>query len=731
MSIGKAIVAAVLIGGGILVSVAHSDRRDRETELLRRAAVQPVVFLSRLLGQTYTDQEIEDWALVCTRDAFRDANGAQPAKMGEELYRQHLWDLGDAITRVEQAQSLDLLLGPQSELATRLAEFGRWVADAKVQTDFYECGSERTPRRLRWLEQAEAVYRLCLTELWQQGIDGTTARRHPDMAACHRQLVTLWAMSATAEPASTRLPSARRDSSVRLGRLTAGDELVEVTVSPRTGRRAQFIVAPDGRRVAFLVKRAGQYLAVVDGEEGVPYESIEGPPAFSADSTRVAYEARTDRGSMLVIDGVEGPPYRNIIWFGFSPIRSRVAYLVYRDGGRHFIVDGVEQPIAGSSAHIALVFSPDAARVAYVSGEGPLSVVVDGRQGAPYDAILAPGPIFSPDSAHVAYAAQRNGETFVVVDEKEWPAFDGVGRAGVLFSPDSSHVAYIARQGEQHVVVLDGTPGLPFDDVGYLTFSPDSTRFAYWGTRNWEHFLVIDGKLSEAYAKVTEPGPIFSPDSRHVGYSATQQGRARVVIDGRDGPLYDSIASGSPVFSPDSSRVAYVAATDRKARAVIDGRESATYDRITGNAAFSPDSKRTAFVAQRDKEWHVVVDGDEGAGHDGIASPLRFSPDSAHLAFVVERRPGATRFVVLDGRAQQPFYALDQDSLTFGPDSAHLAYLAWAAGWRLVVDDSATGDAVGEFLPSIAPVFDSPSQVGALGRARPDGDVVRLVSTSR
>ena len=735
MSLRQAIRAAVLIGavGGIgsLVYWCYSDYRERQLAPLRQQAVQRVVRLSRILGPTATDQEIADWALVCTQSPFRDAGRGEPARMAEDLYRQHLWSLDDAITGVAQAQSMDLLLGPQSQLGTRLGEFGRWVADAKMQRDFYECGSERTPRRLRWLEQAEGAFKYCLDELWSQGMDGPAPLRHPYLEECHRQLAALPALSDGAEPASSNRALTRQDSSLPLGRLDATDEIVEVALDNRNLRRTKFIVGPDGRRVALVIKRDGRYLVVVDGKEGPAYVSVWGAPRFSADSTRIAYHARKADGSVLMIDGVEGPPNRNILWFGFSPTRSRVAYLAYRDGAWHTVVDGLEQPFPGSPEQPAVVFSPNAARFAYVSNdEGTLSVVVDGRRGAPYDAILGPGPIFSPDSAHVTYAAQRNGETFVVVDEKEWPAFDGIGGAGILFSPDSSHVAYSAKRGAQHVVILDGTPGLPFDDVGYLTFSPDSKRFAYWGTRNWEHFIVVDGRASEAYAKVTEPGPVFSPDSQHVGYSASQQGKARVVIDGKDGPLYDSIASGSPVFSPDSARVAYVAAANHKALTVIDGRESVGYDRITGNVRFSPDSKRTAFVAARGKHWHVVVDGSEGWGYAGIASPLLFSPDSAHLAFVAagERRDGS-RFVVMDGKAQPPFYALEKDSLTFGPDSDHLAYLAWMAGWRLIVDGSAADASVGAFLPHIAPVFDSSAQVGALGRALPDGGITRLVST--
>ena len=725
MSIRNVIRAAILFGGCILIYFGYSQYRELKLEPIRQKAVRPVALLSRVFSQSYTDQELADWISICTANPFRRDRGHD--NYGETLYRKHLWDLDDAIRDLQQSKSLEHLLGPNSQLATRLGDFQQWVASEKMQRDFYDCTNEQTPHKLRRLQQVEGTYTLCLDELWQAGRYGapTTVSR-PSLEQCHQQLEALPSLSEAMQPASKDDKANTRDYSISLGTMRSGDSLVELTLDNR-GARADVIVSPDGARAAFVIQRGDKHLVIVDGEEGPPYENIMSAPVFSTDSTRVAYHARKGGASVLVVNGVEGPPYRNVLSFRFSPTGARIAYLAYGDGRWHTIVDGQEQPSYGPANQAGVVFSPNATRFAYVNGDRPQFVVVDGRKGPPYDAILQPGPLFSPDSAHVAYAARRNGQTLVVVDEKEWPAFDGLMVPGIIFSPDSNRIAFIAKQGAKQVVVLDGRPGVPFDEVGYLIFSPDSRRFAHWGLRNWEHFVVVDGRESEAYAVVIEPGPVFSPDSQHVGYSATRAGKARVVIDGKDGPTYDSIAAGSPVFSPDSARIAYVSAANHKALAVVDGRESPTFDRITGNVAFSPDSKRTVFTAMRDKQWHVVIDTAEGAAYDQIVSPsARFSFDSTHVAFVVKR--GQQRSVVMDGTEQSPYFALDENSLTYSPDSAHVAYTAWKGGWRLVVDGRATTIPVGQFIKDTLPVFDSPERVRALGRTLPDGEMVRLVT---
>ncbi len=91
-------------------------------------------------------------------------------------------------------------------------------------------------------------------------------------------------------------------------------------------------VSPDSKHVAYVARRGGKQLVVVDGVEGKEYDRIgQGTLVFSPDSKRVAYGARRGDKQLVVVDGVEGKEYDGIGQgtLVFSPDSKRVAY-----GGR-------------------------------------------------------------------------------------------------------------------------------------------------------------------------------------------------------------------------------------------------------------------------------------------------------------------------------------------------------------------------------------------------------------
>jgi hypothetical protein len=132
-------------------------------------------------------------------------------------------------------------------------------------------------------------------------------------------------------------------------------------------------------------------------------------------------------------------------------------------------------------------------------------VVVDGKEGKPYDRISC-FPGFSPDSKRVAYWAQvgpdwpSDHEEFVVVDGKEGEPFDTIPMYPFHFSPDSKRVAYTARVGTQWLVVVDGKEGNPYDRIvrGPI-FSPDSKRVAYAAQVGDKWFVVVDEQAGSPY----------------------------------------------------------------------------------------------------------------------------------------------------------------------------------------------------------------------------------------
>jgi Tol biopolymer transport system component len=102
-------------------------------------------------------------------------------------------------------------------------------------------------------------------------------------------------------------------------------------------------------------------LVVVDGKAGTEYDDIPSPPIFSPDGKRVAYGVKKGEKQLVVVDGKAGKEYDEISG-GFPPIKLA--------------------PVRFS----AVVFSPDGKRVAYAAKNGEKwLVVVDGHAGEEYD----------------------------------------------------------------------------------------------------------------------------------------------------------------------------------------------------------------------------------------------------------------------------------------------------------------------------------------------------------
>jgi hypothetical protein len=215
---------------------------------------------------------------------------------------------------------------------------------------------------------------------------------------------------------------ANRDS----GDMTSTADATAPAVAP--GSRRRFLSpSPDGRHLAFVRVEGHEQRLVVDGVQGSPYREV-GPPVFSRDG-RVASTVREGKKVFIEVrpDGSRQGPYRE----------------------------------AGS-----IVFSPDGRRLAHIAGDGRKSfVVVDGAEGARYDAVLP--PLFSSDSAHAAYFA-RVAKTWILVLDGEV-----FGLEGAASSPDAVTTMFtagfaspdrlwsVASRGEEiirrEVVILNDT----------------------------------------------------------------------------------------------------------------------------------------------------------------------------------------------------------------------------------------------------------------------------------
>ena len=397
---------------------------------------------------------------------------------------------------------------------------------------------------------------------------------------------------------------------VRVEPDTAGEHLETREKSlgklPPEADMALFTIDPSFSHWAFVIKRGGKELVVLDGVEGKEYDEIPDHQRleFSADGKHFAYVAKRGGKMVVVADGKEGKAYDEIEEMFhpiFSPDGKRLAYIV-------------SKPVLG--------FLPP-----------KIFAVVDGEEQKSYELVEAIQ--FSPDSEHLAYDADKkwNRESVVVLDGKESKTCAGL--SGKAFSPDGNQLAFIAHQRPDKnpestgtdFVVVNGKEGKPYQSISsLLRFSPDSKHLAYLAGKGSSGVKVLVRDDIETKFAHLHLGS-FSPDSQHLACVGLFETNWLVLIDGKKLEPQVRLAAKergfSPVndltFSPDSRHVAYISrGTETNWLVVLDGKLVRDYEGIAVSPVFSPDSKRLAFVIEHAGKSIPVFGGQEGNGYDKI-----------------------------------------------------------------------------------------------------------------
>lgn len=425
-----------------------------------------------------------------------------------------------------------------------------------------------------------------------------------------------------------------------------------------------------------------------------------------------------------------------------SPDRRHIAFVAKVPGGERVVFDGAagkvypmiaNDPLSEAGTGSPITFSPDGRRYVYVAhlapagaqARGPRAVVVDGKEGAPFDYVWSGAPHFSADGRRFAHTAERGGKHYAVVDGVESKAFDRVWQPA--FSKDGARASFSAERGGRRLIVVDGVefdaddadgPTLshgapargprvveqegkkvvvwgdrrskPFDEVSNLALSAAGGRVTFEGKRDGREFAVVDGAESKPYEEVA--GIYVSPDGGRVLFVARHGEGASVVVDGKEGEKYNYVEIEYPSpFSPDGRRYAYKAtretgADSREHFVVADGRAGKPYD-LVDHVAFAPDG-RLLYLAYRLSEQKTifVVDGEEVASYDNTPGYglFRFSPDGKRLFFRLNKLGEGKETLVLDGRA----FSYDEiKTAEFGPGGQRFVFKARRGrGWVMVVD---------------------------------------------
>jgi hypothetical protein len=306
--------------------------------------------------------------------------------------------------------------------------------------------------------------------------------------------------------------------------------------------------SPDGTRAAYVGRRGKDYVVVVDGKEGPPFDIIGGL-RFSADNRRFAYAgANVHQGfgsqrasGRVVVDGVAGPEFEG------RQIGSLVKAAL--EGVDRLVVgylSGLQSELHGVSSP---AFGPDGSRVAYAArtGRDASTVVVDGTPGGVYESVMA-GPVFARDGRLAWMARLGDARTVVVNDER------------------------IAR------IVQDGT-----DFIDEFLVTP-----------NGEHVVSVS----------VNGGTLFE-------HGETRRARRRVYVDGVSHPVYDAHFLGALGFSPDGAHMTYVVGrasdgTRDRSFVVLDGVPGTGYDVIFHPVRFEPDGLTIRYTARSDRRFYTV-----------------------------------------------------------------------------------------------------------------------------
>ena len=271
--------------------------------------------------------------------------------------------------------------------------------------------------------------------------------------------------------------------------LYVDDKLVDADVKPFAAYYADGVYrninialfSPDGKKFAYARPVPGGMAAVIDGKQGIAYDSI-GVVGFSPDSRRAFFVGNKGvTGNYVVIDGQEMPVQTNLKEFTFSQEGSHFGYVAqHMPEGNVVIIDG--------KANGGKVFAPMDRAIAF-SADGKHTVW--GSCGFYNDCQLVRDGVATKTLQLGNFITRMNPPT---------------SSAAVLFSPDGTRLAY-TRGG---VVGASAAVFVDEQDLGHAAgfsfraFSPDSKHFAALGRTSMGSMFFIDGKAGPSYEDVLE-----------------------------------------------------------------------------------------------------------------------------------------------------------------------------------------------------------------------------------
>jgi hypothetical protein len=256
----------------------------------------------------------------------------------------------------------------------------------------------------------------------------------------------------------------------------------------------------DGARLAFVERTdpgsGTLYVSDLAAEKPVAVDAHVTSAVFDPGRAHAAAISRREEGLRVVSVALNAPeavrtgaPFDDVWDPVFGPGGASFAYVAERGKANFMLLDEKQvelprgaQPVGspairpGNGSVSMCVIAGDVVRLEEWFAEGV-------EQAAPPSYQSCEGVAYSPDGRARAYAAERDGRWFLVVNGKEGPPFDRI--VTPAFSADGTRLVYRAREQGRRFVVVAGLDAktvrrLPaYDQVFPVRFTADGKAIAY------------------------------------------------------------------------------------------------------------------------------------------------------------------------------------------------------------------------------------------------------------
>ncbi|MFG0257637.1 MAG: hypothetical protein ACF8GE_07025 [Phycisphaerales bacterium JB043] len=285
-------------------------------------------------------------------------------------------------------------------------------------------------------------------------------------------------------------------------RLILNGEVIEGRLL-NLGMQKPFQFSPDGSRwSAIMMPDHGRQYAVIDGEEGDEYQSIESV-TFSPDSQHVSYWGRSPSGAFFVIDGEEQndmagvtPPAiyggggDHIVWHvqNLSPSSQKIWYddIPYVPTQQQFYWTTANMSHDGSRLAFLENYTVHELTADGVIKHEGIRVHATGQSARGGFTPLPKGTMFSPDNKYLVYYGthMQSRSQGIFFNDKRAIDVQGSAIIRIGFSNDGNHLFVILGVGNGRALLVDGETVMQFaaqpfesdenmwhiDDTGVLHF---------------------------------------------------------------------------------------------------------------------------------------------------------------------------------------------------------------------------------------------------------------------